>query len=112
MLSINTKQNTKLVEVDGYGFTVRKPGAGESLTMQKARREISNMGDVEGMSDSQKQQFEDLYLEVLDICLSLFSSDDPKAVKHIQTLDAEILLDVIAQVFNTEAQTDAAVQAS
>lgn len=100
MLSINTTKNTKLVEIDGFAYQVRKPGAGEALTMQKIGRDVSKLGQLESLDSNQIAQFGEQTIEVLRICLSLFKSDDPKAVAHIQSLDVEVLLDVINQVFD------------
>lgn len=100
MLTINTKQNTKLVQIDGFAYQVRKPGAGEALKMQIIGREITKLGQLDTLNENQIAQFGEQTIEVLGICLSLFKSDDPKATTYIQTLDVEVLLDVINQVFN------------
>lgn len=107
MLQVNTKQNTKRVEIDGFGYLVRRLGAGESLIMQKSGREISKLGKLGTLNSNQQERLEDLTLQVLEICLSLFSTDDKKAKAYIQTLDVEILTDVINQIFEGDDAAEA-----
>lgn len=105
MLSINTKQNTKLVEIDGFAYRVRRPGAGEALTMQKSGRTIAYLSKLDNRTDAQSEQLQELGIKVLSISLALFKSEDPKATDYIQTLGVEILIDVIDQVFNDAPET-------
>lgn len=107
MLQINTKSNAKSVEIDGLGYKVRKPGAGESLTLQKSGREITNLAKVSKLTDAQSAKLQDLTVEVLGICLSLFEGNDKAANLYIEKLDVETLLDIINQVYEPENATPA-----
>lgn len=101
MLSINTKQNSKPVEIDGVRYNVRKPGAGESLTMQKLGRELAKQ-DGKKLSEAEQLDIENKTARILDICLGLFDSKTKKDREYLQTLEAEILMDIINQVFNQD----------
>lgn len=102
MLNITTKQNVKTVEIDGYGYKVRKPGGGESLTLQKSGRELIKLGKLEKLSDAQQKKMDYMVEELLEICLGLFTGIDDKARKYIQTLDVEDLMNAISRVFDAK----------
>lgn len=101
MLQISTKdkRQDKLVEIDGYTYSVRKAGAGESLTLQEYGRELEKLGKVE-LTAEQTKQVEEMATKLLSICLSLFKSDDKKATDYIQTIELELLMDIIKQVYD------------
>jgi hypothetical protein len=102
MLNITTKQNQKTVEVDGFSYKVRRPGAGESLTLQKSGRDLTKLSKLAEPTEAQETKMESMTIELLEICLGLFTGTDEKAQKYIQTLDVEVLLDVINQVFDEQ----------
>jgi len=104
MLQINTseKRQSNKVEIDGFIYSVRKPGAGESLTIQEYGRKLQELSKQE-LTDEQNVEVEEMATKLLSICLSLFTSEDKKATEYIQTIDVELLMEIVGQVFNETA---------
>lgn len=110
MLEIKTKSKNKKVEIDGYGFEVRKPGAGEALIMQKSGREITAFEKLKKsnkMTEKNLLEEADLTVKLLEICMSLFNPLSKEAETYLQTLDVEVLMDVVDQVFEDKSEPEA-----
>jgi len=102
LLQLSSKRDTKTIEIDGYGFHIRKPGAGESLTLQEGSRRIEAMGKLKELTASQEAEGEALTVKLLGICLALYSGMDDKATAYLQTVEVEMLMEGINAVFNPE----------
>ena len=103
MLEITTDKSkrTKKCLIDGYTYAVRKPGAGESLSMQLDGREITKLSKKKELSQDEEVTMELLTSKTLRLCLGLFDSLGNKdAEDYINSLDVETLLEVISQIFN------------
>ena len=105
MLEITTaKQPQQQVKVDGFVYTVRKPGAGESYFLSQAQRNVQKLKakiDAETATDDDKQQYEKLATKALKVATTLFDAQgNDEAQDHFDRLEAEVLFKVIEQVFN------------
>ena len=105
MLEITTaKQPDVKVKVDGFVYSVRKPGAGESYFISQAQRNITKLSksvDNGTASDEEKQQFESITNKALKVCVTLFNAlGNEEAQDYLDTLEAEVLFKVIEQVYS------------
>ena len=109
-ITTDKQKRNKKVKIDGYTYDVRKAGAGDSLTMQQAGREITKLGKLTNPSEQDSERIEKLTIKTLQICLGLFDSlGDKEAEQHLNSLDVETLMEVIQQIFEDD---DGTAQAS
>lgn len=112
MFELTTDKNkrSKKVKIDGFTYSVRKAGAGESLSMQRAGREITKLSRLASPTDDDNERMEKLTVSTLSICLDLFDAGgDTKAEEHLNSLDVETLMEVIGQIFEED---DGTIEAS
>lgn len=110
MFEINTdksKRSKKLL-LDGYTYMVRKPGAGESLGMQKAGRELTKFSKKTDTTEEEQERIESLTVKTLNTCLGLFDAlGNKEAGEYLDQLDVETLMLVIGQIFESGDEPEA-----
>lgn len=109
MLEITTDKQVKKILLDNHTFNVREPGAGESLTMQKAGREIKSLEQKQKASKltkAEQERMEELSIDSLQICLDVFEAENEEGEKYLNRIQTKTLLDVIAQVFGEPEDSD------
>lgn len=105
-ITTNRDQLRRKVEVDGYTYMVRKPGAGESLTYRQLGREMTVLENKKKLTKAESANYEELKARSLTISLRLFDAlDNQEAQDYIDSLDISILLETINQIFG-EANID------
>jgi len=114
MLEITTvKKQAQLVKIDGFEYEVRRPGAGESYALSQAQRHLSKLEDkIEAgtATEEEKQKHANLADKTLKICVTLFNSKgNEEAQDNLDMLEADVLMNVIEQVFNSMKEADGAV---
>lgn len=105
MLEITTaKKPQNKVKVDGFVYSVRKPGAGESYFLSQAKRNIKKLGDrveKKTATEQEQEQFEKLSTKALKVCTTLFDAlGDEAAQDYLDRLEADTLFEVIEQVYS------------
>lgn len=113
MLEITTvKKQNQLVKIDGFEYEVRNPGAGESYALTQAQRYITKLEDkikADTATEEEKEKHSALIEKALKICVTLFDAKgNEEAQDSLDRLDAEILFNVIEQVFNSMKEADGA----
>lgn len=106
MLEITTKRdkNLKKILLDGYTYTVRQPGAGESLDLAQFGKEVEQLEKQADLTSSDKADFSDKSMHALRVILSFFDClGNKQAEAHLQSIDPEELMLVVKQVFEEPA---------
>jgi hypothetical protein len=102
-------KSTKKILLDGHAFTVRQPGAGESLMLQKAGRETKQLQakkEKSGLSEAEQDRFLELTEEALEIALDWYQPDDKEGKKHLYRLDPVTVIETINEVFGEPEEED------
>lgn len=94
------KRQVKKVQIDGFDFLVRRPGAGEALTYRQLGREITKLEAKAKLTPSEQEAYEELRARSMAISLNLFDSlGNAEAKEYIDTLEITVLLETITQIF-------------
>lgn len=107
-LQITTNKDSlrKLVEIDGYAYKVRRPGAGESLTYRQLGREMTKLEAKKKLTKGEEDRYEEMRARSNGLSLSLFDPlGNEEAKAHIDSLPLQILLETIGEIFG-EADID------
>lgn len=105
MLEISTaKKPVNKVKIDGFVYSVRKPGAGESYFLSQAKRNIDKLEKrikSKTATPEEEEQFEKLSMKALKLCVTLFDAlGDEDAQDHLDRLEADVLFGIIEQVYS------------
>lgn len=105
MLQINTStlKSRKKVEIDGHGYSVRRLGAGEQLTLSQQMRELKSLRSSE--SDEDAQKVEQISRDVLNLMANCFDDgvSGKKSKQLVHSLAPEELEEILDTIF-TEAE--------
>jgi hypothetical protein len=109
MLEIKTTQSTSQKEltikdsVTGkrYSYTVRQPGAGESLKMSQYSKVIKRLEKITEKTEAETDEGEEVAMNLLKILLGLYNPNgNAEAREYLDILSAEDLMGGIEAVFN------------
>lgn len=110
-ITTNKDRLLKTVEIDGYAYKVRRPGAGESLTYRQLGREMTKLEAKKKLNKAEEEKYEEMRARSNRLSLDLFDSlGNSKAKSYIDSLPLQILLETIGEIFG-EADIDEPGQA-
>lgn len=106
MLEISTGKNRKEVNIDGHVYLVRKPGAGEQLTISQAMRELNKYEGRTDLTDDEEGKAIDLSQKIIDLMAACFDDqgDGSKSRELINSLAPDELQNVLAEIFKDEPE--------
>lgn len=110
-ITTNKDRLRKHVEIDGFTYMVRRPGAGESLTYRQLGREMTKLEKKTKLTKADENKYEELRARSTAISLALFDAKgNQEAKEYIDTLDIQTLLETISEIFG-EADIDESSEA-
>lgn len=106
-ITTNRDKNRKKVMIDGFTYTVRRPGAGESLDLSQFGKEVESLEKrKDQLTEEENRRFRDKSLKSLRIVLSFFDSlGNEEAEDSLRSIDPEELMGVIKDVFSDTPET-------
>lgn len=101
-ITTNREKNRKLIDLDGFDYKIRRPGAGESMDLMDFGKEVEQLEKrKDDLTPEETQQFEEKSMKMLKIVLSLFDDlGNGNAKVHLRAIDPEELMNVIKEVFD------------
>lgn len=105
MLEISTSalKTRKKVQIDGHGYTVRRLGAGEQLTLNQMLREAKKLeaGLKDSPDDALEAKAEELSQKMIDVFAGLFDDggDGSKSKALIASLNEFEIQELFIQIF-------------
>jgi hypothetical protein len=104
-ITTNKQKSQKKILMDGYTYMVRRPGAGEALTLNQISKDMTKYKNRTDLAEDKQSRLQEMSMRALEIALGFFDPlGDEEANKHLQSIDVEEIMSVITQVFSDTSE--------